>query len=171
MRSLLIVLMALAAAVFYGIVHDQVTVRICLEYFTVGHPKIIESQSPTLLAFTWGVVATWWVGLPLGIALALASGLGKRPKLGPPDLVKPLAILLGIMATLAVVAGICGFLAARSGTIILLPPLAERVPADRHVAFITTLWMHLASYAAGVIGGITLCVKTWRRRGRLEPGK
>jgi hypothetical protein len=27
-------------AVFYGIVHDQITVRICLEDFTVAHPAI-----------------------------------------------------------------------------------------------------------------------------------
>ena len=160
--------MGLGAAVGYGIVHDQVTVRVCLEYFTVGHPKIIESQSPTLLALTWGVVATWWVGLPLGIALALASGLGKRPNLGPRELIKPLLFLLGSMGTLAIVAGFGGYLAATSDGVVLLPPLADQVPANRHVAFIAALWMHLASYAAGIIGGLLLCVHAWRRRGRAD---
>ena len=60
-----IVLFSIAAAVFYGIAHDQVTVRVCLEYFTIGHPPVFKTTSPALLALGWGVLATWWVGLPL----------------------------------------------------------------------------------------------------------
>jgi len=50
--------------VAYGLVHDQVTVRVSLEYFTIGHPQLITTSSPTLLALFWGAAATWWVGLP-----------------------------------------------------------------------------------------------------------
>ena len=95
MKSLSIVALAMAAAISYGIVHDQITARICLEYFTIGHPRLIASESPTVLALFWGVVATWWVGLPLGIALAVAARIGGRPKLTATDLVRPLAKLLG----------------------------------------------------------------------------
>ena len=31
------------AAVVYGIVHDQFTPRICLEYFTIFHPPIFHT--------------------------------------------------------------------------------------------------------------------------------
>jgi len=71
MKFLGVVLLAVGASVLYGILHDQITVRVCLEYFTIGHPRIIESESPTLLAFAWGVVATWWMGVLLGLPLAL----------------------------------------------------------------------------------------------------
>ena len=71
MESLKIILMAVAAAVLYGIMHDQITARVCVEYFTIGHPQlfVFPTDDPTLLGIGWGIVATWWVGLPLGIAL------------------------------------------------------------------------------------------------------
>ena len=61
-QSLKIILLCMASAVIYGICHDQVTTRVCVEYFTVGHAPIFHTESPTLLAFAWGTTATWWVG-------------------------------------------------------------------------------------------------------------
>jgi len=46
------------AAVVYGIVHDQSASHVCIEYFTVFHPPVLRTRSPTLLAFGWGVIAT-----------------------------------------------------------------------------------------------------------------
>ena len=49
MQAVLIFLLSIAAAVTYGIVHDQVTARVCVEYFTIGHPSILGgTQDPTL---------------------------------------------------------------------------------------------------------------------------
>ena len=166
MRFFGIVALCVLASIVYGILHDQVTARVCVEYFTLGHPRIIESESPTLLAFAWGVVATWWMGLFLGILVALFSCVGHRPTLGPRDLLRPMAILLGVMAALALLAGIAGYAAAKDGRVILLPPLAERLPRVRHAAFIADLWAHRASYATGLLGAIVLCkrIVVWRRR-------
>ncbi|MFT5831565.1 MAG: hypothetical protein ACI9D0_002161, partial [Bacteroidia bacterium] len=50
MAAIRIVLLCMLAAIAFGIAHDQVTVRVCLEYFTIGHPKVLETNSPTLLA-------------------------------------------------------------------------------------------------------------------------
>ena len=47
-QRLQIVLLGTGAAVLYGVVHDQVTVRICLEYFTRAHPAIFPTSSPVL---------------------------------------------------------------------------------------------------------------------------
>src|SRR3954451_19765307 len=105
MQALAIVLLSILAAVLYGIVHDQVTARICVEYFTIGHPPVFDTESPTLLGLGWGVIATWWVGL-----------------------------------------------------VVLLEPMAFRVPPEKHVAFLTDLWAHTASYVAGFVGGIALIV-------------
>lgn len=52
--GLKIVLFAIGSAILYGISHDQFTARISVEYFTLGHERLIESESPTVLAFFWG---------------------------------------------------------------------------------------------------------------------
>lgn len=38
-ESLKIVLLCIVAAIVYGILHDQVTARVCAEYFAIGHPS------------------------------------------------------------------------------------------------------------------------------------
>jgi len=166
MPSLGIVLLCVCAAVFYGIVHDQVTARICLEYFTIGHPRLIASDSPTVLAFFWGIVATWWVGLPLGIVLAFAARAGRLPKLGPQELVRHVLKLLLVMLLIAFIAGVLGFVASNAGLLHLRGPLGHQVPPEKHIAFLVDASAHSASYLAGFVGGTILCVTTWRRRAK-----
>src|SRR5262249_11114159 len=72
--------LGVVGAIAYGIAHDNVTARVCVEYFTIGHVPIFGTENPTLLALGWGVLATWWVGLGLGLLLALACRRGRRPK-------------------------------------------------------------------------------------------
>jgi len=38
-------LSCILAAVFYGILHDQITARICVEYFTIGHPIVFGTET------------------------------------------------------------------------------------------------------------------------------
>jgi hypothetical protein len=166
MPALAIILLSILAAIVYGILHDQVTARICVEYFTIGHPPVFDTTDPTLLALGWGVIATWWVGLILGVPLAIAARAGPRPQLTAPDLVRPLTMTLLGVATIAALAGVLGHIAATRHGVHLLEPLASRIPKDRHTAFITDLWTHLASYIAGFLLGAGLCVRTWRRRAR-----
>ncbi len=94
MPALAIVLMCVAAAVLYGIVHDQITARVCVEYFTIGHPPIFGTDDPTLLGIGWGIIATWWVGLILGILLAVIARAGSRPQRSVRSLLPPVACLL-----------------------------------------------------------------------------
>jgi hypothetical protein len=155
-------LLCIFAAVTYGIIHDQVTARICVEYFTVAHPRIIDSESPTLLGIAWGVVATWWVGLGLGIVLALSARVGRWPKRDARDLISPIVILLCVMAIYACFWGW------------LMPEIAAplqrgtfwggRIPAEKYRAFLICSGAHGASYEAGFWGGLAVCAWTiWRR--------
>src|SRR5881275_3656828 len=80
MESAKILILSVAAAIAYGIVHDQVTAHLCVEYFTIGHPPVFGTTSPVLLAVGWGIIATWWVGLLLGVVLAVAAQAGSRPR-------------------------------------------------------------------------------------------
>jgi hypothetical protein len=161
-----IVVLCVFAACIYGVVHDQITARVCIEYFTIGHPHILKvpSPSPTLLGFVWGIVATWWVGLGLGIPLAMAAQIGVRPKTSAKSLVLSLATILAVTGTFATIAGVIGYLVANEGWLRLFEPLASRVPTNKHSAFIADLFAHNASYIAGAITGIWLIVRTWRTR-------
>lgn len=166
MRALLIVLFCVASAVVYGVFHDQVTARVCVEYFTIGHPPVFGTESPTLLGIGWGIIATWWVGLLLGVPLAFAARAGSRPKRDVGSLVKPIGVLLAIMAVSAAVLGFLGFLLGNAGAVHLLEPLASRVPRETHSRFLADLWAHSASYFVGFVGGLMVIVEVWRSRGR-----
>lgn len=160
-----IIFLSIAAAVLYGLVMDQITVRVCIEYFSIAHKRLdfIPPDSPTLLALAWGVIATWWVGLMLGIPLAIACRAGSLPKLKPRAVVRPLAILLLVMAGMTLVAGITGYVLAKKE--ILTPgEWAPLIPAAAHVGFVSNACAHLAAYATGFIGGIVLIILTVRRR-------
>lgn len=156
--------MSVAAAIAYGIAHDQITVRICLEYFTIGHPPVFPTRNPTLLAIGWGIIATWWVGVLLGVPLAIVARAGSRPKRTVGTLVRPVVWLLAVMAVFATIAGLTGWFFASRGMVVLVGPIAEELAADRHVPFLIDLWAHSASYLVGLVGGIVVLIRVWRSR-------
>jgi hypothetical protein len=164
MKSIPIIGMSILACVIYGILHDQVTARLCVEYFTIFHAPIFGTNDPTLLGIGWGILATWWVGLLLGVPLSIAARAGKLPKQSAPDLLRPMAILMGVVACVATVAGFVGFVAASTGWVWMVEPWASRIPPDKHVLFLTDLWAHNASYVAGFVGGIVMLALIWRGR-------
>ena len=166
MQFILIILLSVFSAIVYGIIHDQITARICVEYFTIGHPPIFHTESPTLLAFGWGVVATWWVGLMLGFPLACAARLGSSRAWTAKELIKPIAILLSVIGIGAFLAGIIGFKLASKGSIRLTDAFGSKIPASKHIPFIVDMWTHSASYLFGFVGGIVLIVRIWRKRER-----
>jgi hypothetical protein len=165
-QFLAIIALSIVAAVVYGILHDQVTARVCVEYFTVGHPPVFPTRSPTLLGIGWGIIATWWVGLLLGVPLAMAARVGAGSKRSAVSLFRPIAVLLVIMAVGALGAGLVAWLLAQSGALTLQGDLASRVPPEKHAAFLADAGAHSASYLIGFIGGMVLVVQVWRSRGR-----
>lgn len=167
MESLKIIFVCILATVVYGILHDQVTTRICVEYFTIGHPPIFHTESPTLLAFGWGVIATWWMGLILSVPAVMSARLGSWPEFDARNLIRPIGVLLIVMACSSLVAGIAGYLMARAGSLHLGGSLAYRVPPEKHLAFLADGAAHLAAYyGVGFFGGLTLYVCVLSQRAR-----
>jgi hypothetical protein len=166
-----IVLFSIGCAICYGILHDQVTAHVCVEYFTVGHVSLVSTTNPTVLAFVWGVVATWWVGLSLGVLAALVARLGPWPMLTLRDLRSPLLMLLLGMSITSIVAGLAGFLVARTAGVQLPQPLASDVPHGRHALFLADWWAHENAYTIGIIGGLTTCIWLWDRRRRRQQSR
>ena len=168
MRFLAIVALAVLVGIGYGILHDQVTARVCVEYFTIGHPPLIPSQSPTLLAIAWGIVATWWFSLPLGVALASAARVGDRPRLTASQILRPLLWLLAAMGFVAFVSGIMGYVLASTGRLAPNEWVLENIPPAKQAAFIADWWAHSASYLGGFAGAIVLCLYIWHVRSRIS---
>ena len=168
-EPLRIVALCIGAAVAYGLVHDQITARVSIEYFTIGHPRLFETDDPTPHALAWGVIATWWVGVLLGIPLEIAARRGRRPKLAARQLLRPIGVLLGAMALCALIGAAIGHFGAERRWFVLYGDLGQRVPPDKQVAFMTAGGAHSASYLVGFVGGVILIVKTWRRRAALTP--
>jgi hypothetical protein len=127
---------------------------------------VFDTDDPTRLGIGWGVIATWWVGLLLGLPLAVVARAGSRPKRSVASLVRPVACLLAVMGVCALTAGILGWLLAARGAVFLVGPVARKLPADRHGPFLADLWAHSASYFVGLIGGVVVLVLVWRSRAR-----
>lgn len=159
-----IVLLSIVAAICYGILHDQVTARICVEYFTIFHPPMFHTGNPTLLGLGWGVIATWWLGAFLGVVLALSARAGNQRKIDARELVRPVLQLLAVMALSALFFGTTGYGLARRG--VITPPVwvMENLARYSYNAFVADWWAHNASYAAATLGGTVLCVMTYRKR-------
>lgn len=166
-KFLAIVTLSVLAAVLYGVVHDQITIRICPEYFTVAHPRVIETQSLTLLALFWGVFATWWVGLPLGVLLGIAARAGRWPRIDPPRVGRHIAVLLLVLGLMAVVAGFAAY-AAKLGSDFryFASGIAEKVDRSMHDRFMAAWAMHVTSYFAGAAGGVVLAIVILVKRRR-----
>jgi hypothetical protein len=160
MEAIKIIALCLIAGALYGVVHDQVTARVCLQYFTVYHPDIFHTHSPTLLALGWGILATWWVSLLLGMFLAIAARAGSSPKVTALDLYPKVLRLLIVMALCSLAAGIVGYFLQGFG----MEYYATNIPKQIRHNFYADLWAHNVSYLSGFIGGIVLCVIVWHGR-------
>jgi hypothetical protein len=171
METFKIILLSVIAAVCYGILHDQITARISVEYFTIGHPIIIETTDPTTLGLLWGVLATWWAGLLVGIMFAIAAQAGTKPKRNARSLVRPILIVMVVMAVCAAGAGFVGWGATENNAFALPQQIARLVPRDRHIAFATAMWAHNASYLMGFVGATIAALVVARSRRFLPKGQ
>jgi hypothetical protein len=157
-----IILFATFAAIAYGVLHDQVTAHLCVEYFTVAHPRIFPTENPALLALGWGILATWWVGLALGILLALAARAGSAPKLGLAQFRRPILLLMLVTALAALASGLVGASVAS----LVSPAPGGPIPAEKFGAFLAVAFAHEASYAVGTLAGVMLAGRTLLHRRR-----
>ena len=164
MESLKIVALAMGAAIVYGVAHDQITIRVCPEYFTVAHPHLFNTASLTLIAFGWGVVATWWAGLAAGVAFAVAARAGSAERFTWRKLVRPVVALFIVMAACATAAGFLGHWMSATGEIPSLQAWARMLPVEKQPAFMADVFTHAFSYLVGAVGGVVIALATaWRR--------
>ncbi len=163
-EPLQIIVLATGAAIAYGIVMDQITIRVCPEYFTVAHPRIINTGSLTLIALARGVIATWWAGAIAGVVFALAARAGSPKKLIWRHFVRPVLVLLALMAVSAVAAGFAGDWMVSTGQIPAVQAWGSLLPMEKHAAFMADLFAHVMSYFVGATGTVIIALAAaWRR--------
>lgn len=165
MPALRILFAAVAAVVAYAAAQDQVSVRVCPEYFTVGHDSSgLPFDDPTLLGLYWGVQGGLGGGIVLGVALALTCRFGDGPKLALADVAPGLAVLVGAiaLASLGAMAGTChvgGATGVRFDGV-----LGGRLPPESHVPFLAVTVAHFTTYLVSAAGSVALCVWAGLRR-------
>ena len=171
-ETLKIVLAATAASIIYGELHDQVTAHVCVEYFSVAHPPVLGgTHSPFWLAVAWGFIATWWVGLPLGLFAAAAARLGSWPRLGLRDLwPEIIGLMLASGVAAALMGGVGAILVAQGRAPVPLG-WGSIIPPGKQAAFAFDAWAHLTSYAVGALGGLVVIGRILWRRGRPAAGR
>jgi hypothetical protein len=166
MNKTKVMLMCTLAAISYGIIHDQITAHLCIEYFTIAHPPLFHTDSPTLLGLCWGIAATIGIGVVLGAILAEVSQSQGLPPYPISSLARSLLILLFTMALAAFLAGLLGFELSRHSMVSLPETLTYQIPLARHDKFMAVWFAHGASYLVGLAGGAFLILRLWRQRGK-----
>ena len=161
-----ILLLTMLFTLAYGIVHDQVTVRLCVEYFTVAHPPLFTTTSPALLGLGWGVAAAGPVGFLIGSLLASVATSPGLPPVSGRQLASRLGGVFGLTACAAAGMGVLGWFLARLDLVRVPQEWSAAIAPERHAAFMAVWFAHLASYAVGLGGGVALLHRIWRERGR-----
>ncbi len=172
---IVVVLIALA----YGVVNDFISSSISWEYFYYG--KNLEGvlgpdTPPDWFALHWeatkiGMMATWTVGLLLGVGVLIANNPYKQlPRL-------PYATLYRLIALPIILAAGFGALIGALGAMGYLTYLSDdfRLLAEgnlwRPSHFCCAWGIHLGGYIGGPIGGLIAVVLLLRKRIRLAAGK
>ncbi len=161
-----VILGCVLAAVGYGVVHDEITAHLCVEYFTLAHPPLFHTASPFLLGICWGIAATIGLGFVFGFLLAAVSLGGEEPVVAEGTLARRIGILFGVMAASALLSGMVGHLLSRFSLIALPNRLGSVIPFARHDRLFAVWFAHMASYAVGIAGSAWVIFQIWRERGR-----
>lgn len=163
------IFIAILVAGVYGILHDQITYSISSEYFTKFkyrqfgfEPEWFGGHRATVAAI--GFLATWWMGLFIGIPLGLLSLIFPDHKMMTSVLKRSLLLVVFIAA----IAGIIGFL---YGTLV---PAKDGVgwwlPDDliNRSSFIIVGSIHNSSYLGGIIGLLSAFIYMIAQKIRLK---
>jgi hypothetical protein len=148
----------------YAMLQDQVSARLCVEYFTIFHQPIPGITDPTLIGMGWGFLGSWYGGAIMGVSAGLTSSLGPKPPL-------PLSVIvrgmLGVMLTTGLVTALAGY-ATYVNMELFGITLDETVvgalpPENRKLVFVVANY-HLVAYGISILGSIILCLVLARLR-------
>jgi len=147
-----------------GVLMDQVSARLCPEYFTVLHNPIDGLTEPTLVGIVWGFLGSAGGGLAMGCAAGIAATVGKRPPLAVRDIIRPMLVAVAGVAAAVALTGAIVWWNADGLRVQLDTESGPPIPPERHVAALTVACYHMAAYASAMIASIALCIWISRER-------
>lgn len=163
-RYLTIVVGAVGLACLLGVCLDLVTANVAVEYFSVHHPHVVDSESPWVLACAWGVGASWWFGAIAGVVVATINHFLPHP-LEPSRILRWVSIACGVLwltmvAILLAVYSLAG----------LIPEESRRATFEHDRRLIAVAMAHQYEYLLGGIALVAIAVMTWRLGRRVSKG-
>ena len=155
--GLIFIVWVVALSCCLGIAIDLVTANVAVEYFTVHHPHVVESDSPWVMALVWGIGASWWCGLILAPLLWWAN----LRRVQPLSRNRVLAMVVKAMALIWIVMMAILFAVYLIGGLV---PEANRKPGfESGRRLMAVALSHASEYALAVLVAIVL----WLRISRL----
>ena len=166
---LLIISLAPLIGGIYGILHDQLTYTISPEYYTkfkfyqfglIDLGKEAIFPNPRIEVSAVGFMATWWMGLPIGLILGLVGLTHKDPKMMFRNTMRAIIVTVIIAFITGLIGLVYGkFCLAERGVSWWLPyNLIDRK------SFIAVGSMHNFSYLGGLIGLIAGTIYSIRQK-------
>lgn len=147
-----------------GVALDLVTAHVAVEYFTIHHPHVVDSESPIVMALIWGIGASWWFGLIAAIPLWWANCRRAAP-LTQTRIVSMVAKAL-LVTWAIMMAMLVGFYSIGS-----LVPDRHRGPNFEHDRRLMAVALtHMTEYVLGAIVAIVLVVRILRLRTVVDDG-
>lgn len=150
---LLTILIATLLAGIYGALHDQITFTISSEYFTIYKFEQFGFQdwgnnNSRLTTALIGFLATWWVGLNIGIVQGLVGLIHKTPRLMFKYTFNSILITLGIAVLFGIFGGIIEILTGETD------PSCFPYEIQDCKSFFIVGSIHNYGYLGGVIGAV-----------------
>jgi hypothetical protein len=137
----------------FGIVHDQISYSVSNEYFTKFkfiQFRLLDTNLPDRFrAGEVGFLASWWMGIPLGILCGLAGFMQRTPSL----MWRALTSSLPVLATFTLAIALAGLAYGwhQTGTIDLASYRGWFIPHDLKELrrFLCAGYMHNSAYIGG----------------------
>jgi hypothetical protein len=146
---------AMLAAGLFGIVHDQISYTVSQEYFTkfkfiqfgLRDPVLAERIRVGIVGF----LASWWMGIPLGVLCGAAGFMQRTPSLMGRSLLWSLPLIAGFTLAIALAGLAYGWL--QTGTIERGSYTGWYIPQNVEDLrrFLCAGYMHNAAYLGGAL--------------------
>jgi len=161
-KSLFVLALASLIAGIYGIIHDQITITISLDYFLYFKGLYTTSAPYRLGAAFIGWSSTWWVGFWAAAALIIALIIKKQSRGMVKRVLKEALIIMGIAAVSGAVGGILGYLIPVKVDFFYQFALDHHV--ENYAAFFSVWMIHIFGYAGGLLGAAYRVIRILKYR-------
>lgn len=172
-----LVIFSVAVAGLYGVLHDQLTYAISPEYYAkfkfiqfelIEEGQAVNPENARLLVVAVGFLATWWMGIPIGVILSLVGLMHNGWKRMLKTTIKAFGVTMIVAFAVGLLGLAYGYFYLSHFPIELFRRKGWFIPEHLidHEHFIMVGSMHNFSYIgglAGLIGGVLYSIKVKRK--------